>query len=81
MGTCQLDIVLYSEAVASEFGVDVLYPLNALRNAALLMARTELLFILDGDMLVSRAFSTALADPVRCTGRKPLIISFRNVII
>ena len=64
-GACQLDIVLYSEVMASK-AVAVLYPLNVLRNAALLVARTELLFILDGDMLISKDLSTALADPARC---------------
>lgn len=64
-GACQLDIVLYSEVMASPALIEVLYPLNALRNAALLMARTDLLFILDGDMLVSSDLSAALADPAR----------------
>ena len=73
MGSCQLDIVLFSEAVVSELAADVLYPLNALRNAGILMARTELLFILDGDMLVSQDLSVSLADPVRCGGHCPVM--------
>lgn len=65
-GACQLDIVLYSEVMASSALIEVLYPLNALRNAALLMARTELIFILDGDMVISSDLATALAEPARC---------------
>ncbi len=61
---CQLDVVLYSESLADDDG-ELLYPHNALRNAALLMARTELLFILDGDMLISSDLSAALSDDAR----------------
>ena len=62
---CQLDVLLYSEALADDEGGELLYPHNALRNAALLMARTELLFILDGDMLIGSDLSAALSDDDR----------------
>lgn len=65
-GACQLDIVLYSEVMASQDLIEVLYPINAVRNAALLMARTELVFQLDVDMLISQGLPAALADPARC---------------
>ena len=64
-GACQLDIVLYSELMASSELIEVLYPINALRNAALLMARTDLVFNLDIDMLISTGLSKSLADPTR----------------
>jgi len=43
-----------------------LFPFNALRNAAALRARTQLLLIVDGDMLVSSSLSAELASPVGC---------------
>lgn len=66
---CQLDIVLYSEMMASSALIEVLFPINALRNAALLMARTALVFNLDGDMLISTDLSASLADPARCRSK------------
>lgn len=63
-GACQLDVILYSERVASEL-VRSLFPVNALRNAALLMVRTPLVFILDGDMLTSSDLSLDMADPAK----------------
>ena len=62
---CQLDVILYSETLTDDDARELLYPHNALRNAALLMARTELLFILDGDMLISSDLSAALSDNSR----------------
>ena len=45
---CQADIVLMSEELANATYSD-LFPINALRNVALLAARTELVVIGDGD--------------------------------
>lgn len=70
-GACQLDIVLYSEVMASPALIELLYPLNVLRNAALLMARTELVFILDGDMVISSDLPAVIADPARCGRFEP----------
>lgn len=44
-------MVLYSEVADPE--VVVLLPINAMRNAALLPARTSLVLMLDVDMLIS----------------------------
>lgn len=43
-----------------------LFPFNALRNAAALRARTQLLLIVDGDMLISSSLSAELASPAGC---------------
>ena len=58
--------MLYSELMASLALIELLYPLNVLRNAALLMARTELVFILDGDMVISSDLSAVIANPATC---------------
>ena len=44
LGACQPDIALYSEVVA-DAAAEQLFPINALRNAALLLARTELVML------------------------------------
>ena len=49
-----------SEELASQRMVDMGYPINALRNVALTMARTELIYILDGDLLPSQSLSDSL---------------------
>jgi hypothetical protein len=54
-GACQLETVLYSERVA-DGRVAALLPINALRNAATLPARTEFVAMLDVDLLPSRTF-------------------------
>ena len=41
------------------------YPINAARNMAMLLARTELVFPLDIDFLLSRDFSDIVLDPNR----------------
>jgi Glycosyl-transferase for dystroglycan len=63
---CQLTITLHTEAVADAAAAAQLFPANALRNAALLTARTQLVLVLDGDMLVAPALSTQLANPAGC---------------
>ena len=45
--------------------MEVLYPLNVLRNVALLMARTDLVFVIDGDMVISSDLAANLANPTR----------------
>jgi Glycosyl-transferase for dystroglycan len=61
-GGCQLTVTLHTEAVADAAAAQ-LFPANALRNAALLNARTQLVMVLDGDMLVAPALSAQLANP------------------
>lgn len=63
-GGCQLSITLFSELLAGD-DEDMLYPVNALRNAALLAAKTPLVFSVDGDMLLSSSLTTGLKDTVR----------------
>ena len=43
----------------------VTYPINAARNMAMLLARTELVFPMDIDFLISRDFSDIVLDPAR----------------
>ena len=51
-------------------------PVNALRNAALLLARTPLVLALDADFLVSRGLADMLGDPPhRC---EPLYTPFQS---
>ena len=46
----------------------MLFPVNSLRSSALLLARTELVLVLDGDMLVHSGLHRALAaNPARCS--------------
>ena len=58
-----MEVALYSEAVAHPHVADLL-PINALRNAATLPARTPLIMLLDVDMLISANLLPALA--ARC---------------
>lgn len=45
----------------------MLFPVNSLRSRALLLARTELVLVLDGDMLVHSGLHPSLAAyPARC---------------
>ena len=57
---CQLELALYSEVVAEPAVADLL-PINALRNAATLPARTRLVLLLDVDMLISTGLLQATA--------------------
>lgn len=70
-GGCQLSMALFSEVVAGPTE-GLLFPYNALRNAALLAARTPLVLNVDADMLLSASLSRTLADPagyVACHAR------------
>lgn len=64
-GGCQLDVTLFSEEVADKAAA-ALFPVNALRNAALLAASTPLVMLGDADLLVGISLNEALADPVGC---------------
>jgi len=60
---CALDIALYSEATAGgDPWMRWLFPVNSLRSRALLLARTPLVLVLDGDMLVHAALHARLAS-------------------
>lgn len=63
-----MDIALWSEILAPEDPwMSMLFPVNSLRSRALLMARTELVLVLDGDMLVHAGLHSSLAaQPERC---------------
>ena len=50
------------------------YPINAGRNMAMLLARTELVFPMDIDLLPSRDFSDIVLDPVRHGPSAPCIV-------
>lgn len=58
---CQLDILLLSE-VLQPGKVQLLFPVNALRNFALLAARTELILSADADLLPGASMNDALSD-------------------
>ena len=62
LGGCLLDIMLFSEVLAEE-ALQVLFPINALRNAALLAARTPLVMLGDADLLAGSSLNAALEDP------------------
>ena len=63
-----MDIALWSELLARDDPwMPMLFPVNSLRSRALLMARTELVLVLDGDMLVHSGLHASLAgQPERC---------------
>jgi hypothetical protein len=65
LGACSLDLELTSEAVPSVW-LSSLYPFNALRNRALLLARTEAVLLLDVDFLVRARAHTNAAPLLRC---------------
>ncbi|KAF5826120.1 glycosyl-transferase for dystroglycan-domain-containing protein [Dunaliella salina] len=60
-GSCQLTMLLFYELFDS-VSASVLYPVNALRNFARMVAQTNLIFPLDVDMLVSKSFSNLLSN-------------------
>lgn len=61
-GRCQADVVVYSERVADEAAA-ALFPINILRNNAILAARTPLVLLADADLLVGADLAAAIADP------------------
>lgn len=64
-GGCQLTLTLHSELVA-DADAAALFPFNALRNAAMLLVRTSLVAVVDGDMLISHTLSAQLSTPAGC---------------
>lgn len=60
--TCMLDVMLFSEALAeNDPNIKDLFPVNALRNRAMLMATTTLVLVLDGDLLPQANMRASLA--------------------
>lgn len=58
---CQLDIVLVSEILAED-ALQILFPINLLRDIALLASRTELVLLGDADLLAGSSLNKALED-------------------
>lgn len=63
---CQLDLMLAYEVVGDPL-MQTLLPINALRNYALLQARTNVVAMVDVDLLLSKGLSDDLAIPSRMT--------------
>ncbi|GAX83397.1 hypothetical protein CEUSTIGMA_g10822.t1 [Chlamydomonas eustigma] len=59
---CQLDIILVYELYTDKQAI-LLYPVNQLRNLARLQARTELIGLMDVDMLVSSKLTKSMLVP------------------
>lgn len=60
--TCMLDLMLFSEALAeNDPNIKDLFPVNALRNRAMLMVMTTLVLVLDGDLLPQANMRAKLA--------------------
>jgi Glycosyl-transferase for dystroglycan len=56
--------VVYSERVADDAAA-ALFPINILRNNAILVARTPLVLLADADLLVGADLADAMADPLQ----------------
>lgn len=56
---CQPDLALYSEVVADDIAA-ALFPVNNLRNLAILSARTPLVLMANIDMLIGRSLTKLL---------------------
>ena len=54
---------MYSERVA-DGAAAALFPINILRNNAILAARTPLVLLADADLLVGADLAAAMADPL-----------------
>jgi hypothetical protein len=65
LDNCQLDILLLYEVVEDEV-MQVMFPINSMRNYALLQARTPLVAMVDVDLIVSNALLQWLLDQRKC---------------
>jgi hypothetical protein len=63
-GRCKLDLVFVVEVITSLDQVG-LYPVNALRNRALQLARTDVLLLLDADFIPNKDLADDVTDPDR----------------
>ncbi|GAB4821433.1 hypothetical protein N2152v2_008479 [Parachlorella kessleri] len=61
-GACNLQLALFAER-CSYRGLAGLYPFNAMRNKALQMVQTEVVFQLDADFVVSNEFGEEVGSP------------------
>lgn len=61
LDNCQLDILLLYEVVQDDV-MKVMFPINSMRNYALLQARTPLVAMVDVDLIVSTALLKWLLD-------------------
>ncbi|GAB4821434.1 hypothetical protein N2152v2_008480 [Parachlorella kessleri] len=61
-GACNLELALFAERCTDQ-GMAGLYPFNAMRNKALQMVQTEVVFQLDVDFLVNKEFGEEVGSP------------------
>ncbi len=61
-GACQLDLMLLYETVAEDV-MNVLLPVNTMRNYALVQARTRLVAMVDVDLVVSNSLLDWMGVP------------------
>jgi hypothetical protein len=61
---CQLDVMLLYETVVDDV-MQVMFPVNTLRNYALLQARTRLVAMVDVDLIVSNTLLEWLKVPAK----------------
>lgn len=70
-GGCQLDVMVLSEVVGTSEVQKKLLPINSLRNAAFLAAKTELVLSGDVALLVGSSLNDALASEKGCPPPPP----------